>query len=143
MSLGSSAANDYDPEGDDRESPDSPQNVLDGNPSTQWDTERYDGRPRGRRQGRRGPVRGRRARRCPARALKVTTSTPGLHRRRVRLERVPDEIEGWTRPSKPVRVGEEQTIRFDQPGRYRRYLLWITKLPEGNKAALQEVNLYR
>ena len=28
------------------------QNVIDGNPSTQWDTERYDGRPAGRRQDR-------------------------------------------------------------------------------------------
>ena len=45
--------------------------------------------------------------------------------------------------AQPVRVGEQQTIRFDDPGRYRRYLLWITKLPEGNKAALQELTLYR
>ena len=78
-----------------------------------------------------------------ARALKVTTSTPGLHGRRVRLERCARRDRRLDARRKPARVGEEQTIRFDDPGRYRRYLLWITKLPEGNKAALQEVNLYR
>ena len=56
---------------------------------------------------------------------------------------MPDEIQGWTRLSAPARVGEEQTIRFDRRGRHRRYLVWITKLPEDNKAALQEVVLYR
>ena len=40
--------------------PSRPRTSLDGNPSTQWDTERYDERARGRGQGRRGPVRGRR-----------------------------------------------------------------------------------
>ena len=122
--------------------PESPQNVLDRNPSTQWDTERYDGGFEG--VGKSGvglfvdagrPV--------EARALKVTTSTPGFTAAVYASDDVPDDIGGWTRVSKPARVGEEQTIRFDSPGRYRRYLLWITKLPEGNKAALQEVNLYR
>ncbi|HEX5909467.1 MAG TPA: protein kinase [Thermoleophilaceae bacterium] len=142
VSLGSDAANDYDPEGDDRESPESPQNVLDRNPSTQWDTERYDSGLEG--VGKSGvglfvdagrPV--------EARALKVTTSTPGFTAAVYASNEVPDEIGGWKRVAKPTRVDEEQTIRFDDPGRYRRYLLWITKLPEGNKAALQEVNLYR
>jgi len=142
VSLGSSAANDYDPEGDGNESPESPQNVVDRNPSTQWDTERYENGLEG--VGKAGvglfvdagrPV--------PARALKVTTSTPGFTASVYGSDEVPDDIEGWTRLSAPARVGEEQTIRFDRTGRYRRYLVWITKLPEGNKAALQEVNLYR
>ncbi|HYI35061.1 MAG TPA: protein kinase [Thermoleophilaceae bacterium] len=142
VSLGSNAANDYDPEGDDSESPESPQNVLDSNPSTQWDTERYENGLEG--VGKAGvglfvdagrPVEGR--------ALKVTTSTPGFTAAVYGSNEVPDGIEGWKRLSRPTRVGEEQTIRFDQPGRYRRYLLWITKLPEDNKAALQELNLYR
>ena len=116
--------------------------MLDGNPSTQWDTERYDSGLEG--VGKAGvglfvdagrPV--------AARALKVTTSTPGFTAAVYASNEVPDEIGGWKRVSKPVRVGEEQTIRFDDPGRYRRYLLWITELPEGNKAALQELNLYR
>ena len=84
--LGSSAANDYDPEGDDRESPDSPQNVLDGNPSTQWDTERYDSGLEGVGKSGVGLFVDA-GREVPGRALKVTTSTPGLHRRGVRLER--------------------------------------------------------
>ena len=142
VSLGSSAANDYDPEGDGSESPDSPQNVVDRNPSTQWDTERYENGLEGVGKAGvglfvdAGPA-------VPARALKVTTSTPGFTASVYGSDEVPDDIEGWTRLSAPARVGEEQTIRFDRTGRYRRYLVWITKLPEGNKAALQEVNLYR
>jgi hypothetical protein len=79
------------------------------------------------------------------RAMKVTTSTPGFTAAVYgsAAADVPKDIKGWKRLSKDTRVGEEQTIRFDQRGRYRRYLLWITKLPEGNKAAVQEMNLYR
>ena len=73
----------------------------------------------------------------------MTTSTPGFTAAVYGSNDVPDDIDGWTRLSAPARVGEEQTIRFDRRGRYRRYLLWITALPEDNKAALQEVNLYR
>ncbi len=142
VTLSKSAANDYDPEGDGRESPESPQNVVDGNPSTQWDTERYESGLAG--VGKSGvglfvdagrPTAGR--------ALKVTTSTPGFTAAVYGSNGVPKDIAGWTRLSKNARVAEEQTIRFDKPGRYRRYLLWITKLPDGTKAALQEVNLYR
>ena len=142
VTLGSDAANDYDPEGDGQESPGSPQNVLDGNPSTQWDTERYQNGLAG--VGKSGvgifvdpgrPIRGR--------ALKVTTSTPGFTAAVYASDSVPKGIEGWHRVSPSARVGESQTIRFDHPGRYRRYLLWITKLPEGSKAAVQELSLFR
>ena len=43
VDLASSAATDYDPEGDESESPDATQNAIDGNPSTVWDTETYNG----------------------------------------------------------------------------------------------------
>jgi hypothetical protein len=56
---------------------------------------------------------------------------------------VPKDIKGWTKVSPDVRVGESQTIRFDHPASYRRYLLWVTKLPEENKAAVQELSLFR
>jgi eukaryotic-like serine/threonine-protein kinase len=142
VALASDAANDYDPEGDGQESPGSPQNVLDGNPSTQWDTERYQNGLAG--VGKSGvgifvdsgrPVRGR--------ALKVTTSTPGFRATVYASNSVPKDIKGWQRVSASTRVGESQTIRFDRPGRYRRYLLWITELPDGNKAAVQELSLFR
>jgi tRNA A-37 threonylcarbamoyl transferase component Bud32 len=142
VTLGSDAANDYDPEGDGQESPGSVQNVLDGNPSTQWDTERYQNGLAG--VGKSGvgifvdpghALRGR--------ALKVTTSTPGFTAGVYGSDSMPKDIKGWTRVSPSVRVGESQTIRFDHPGRYRRYLLWITKLPSENKAAVQELSLFR
>ncbi|MGI8750250.1 MAG: protein kinase domain-containing protein [Thermoleophilaceae bacterium] len=141
--LGADAANDYDPESPDKEeSPESPQNVLDGNPSTQWDTERYRSGLEG--VGKSGvgifvdsgkPV--------TARALKVTTSTPGFTAAVYGSNEVPKEIGGWKRVSPDAEVAESQTIRFDRPGRYRRYLLWITKLPEAKKAAVQELTLFR
>jgi len=141
--LAADAANDYDPEGDGRESPESPQNVLDGNPSTQWNTERYQGGLEG--VGKPGvgifvdpgkPVTGR--------GLKVTTSTPGFTAAVYASDDVPKHIRDWTRLSPDAEVAESQTVRFDRPvGPHRRYLLWITKLPEGKKAAIQELTLYR
>jgi hypothetical protein len=143
VTLASDAANDYDPEGDGQESPGSPQNVLDGNPSTQWDTERYQNGLAG--VGKSGvgifvdaghPLRGR--------ALKVTTSTPGFSAVVYGSNSVPKDIHQWAPISPDVTVRESQTIRFDRPGQYRRYLLWITKLPPGaNKAAVQELSLFR
>ena len=53
-------ANDYDPIGDDGEHDDQAAFALDGNPSTTWSTERYHG---GCTEGRRRPLRRRRARR--------------------------------------------------------------------------------
>src|SRR5919202_1114099 len=41
--LARDAASDYDPEGDNRESPEAARNAIDGNPGTNWDTETYQG----------------------------------------------------------------------------------------------------
>ena len=67
-----------------------------------------------------------------------------VHRRRVRLERGARRrsTAGRASASRPGSARSRPSASTT-PGRYRRYLLWITKLPEGNKAALQEVNLYR
>ncbi len=143
VSLGANAANDYDPPpGDGSESPESPQNVLDGNPSTQWDTERYQSGLAG--VGKSGvgifvdP-----GKRVTGRALKLTTSTPGFRAEVYGSNDVPKQIGGWTRLAAARTVKESETIRFDRTGRYRRYLLWITKLPDSNKAAVQELALFR
>ena len=143
MDLASSAANDYDPEGDDRESDDSTQNAIDGNPSTEWDTERYNDGLEG--VGKTGvglfvdagsPI--------PAKALGVTTSTPGFTAAIYGANDVPDSIEGWTRLSREVKFDERERVTL-RPGTrdFRRYLVWITALPEGNRAAIQELTLFR
>jgi len=145
VSLGTDAANDYDPEadgGDGRESPQAPQNVVDGNPSTQWNTERY-------RDGFDGVGKsgvgiftdsGTAVR---ARALKVTSSTPGFTATVYASNEVPEEIGRWSKVSAPTMIKEEQTIKLTAAKPYRRYLLWITKLPPQNKAAVQELSLFR
>ncbi len=145
VDLSSDAANDYDPRGDGgdgQESPQDPQNVVDGNPSTQWDTEHYRDGLKG--VGKSGvgifvdagkPV--------GARALKVTSSTPGFTAAVYASNDVPKSIKGWTKVSADTTVGEEQTIKLRAGQPYRRYLLWITKLPKQNKAAVQELALFR
>jgi len=143
VDLSSSAANDYDPEGDDRESDDSTQNAIDGNPSTEWDTERYNDGLEG--VGKTGvglfvdagsPI--------AAKALELTTSTPGFTAAIYGANDVPTSIEGWTRLSRGVQFGERERVTL-RPGTrdFRRYLVWITQLPDGNKAAIQELTLFR
>ncbi len=143
VDLASSAANDYDPEGDDRESDDATQNAIDGNPSTEWDTERYNDGLQG--VGKAGvglfvdagsPI--------PARALEITTTTPGFTAAVYGSNDVPEDIDGWVRLSPDAEVGERERIRL-RPGtrEFRRYLVWITELPEGNRAAIAELTLFR
>jgi serine/threonine-protein kinase len=143
VDLSSSAANDYDPEGDDRESDDSTQNAIDGNPSTEWNTERYNDGLEGVDKSGVGlfvdagsPIAGK--------ALEVRTSTPGFTAAVYGANNVPKSIEGWARLSRDTRMGERTRIKL-RPGTrdFRRYLVWITKLPEGNKAAIQELTLFR
>ncbi len=53
-------------------------------------------------------------------------------------------IRDWAPVSRRVRVDETERIRLDTGGReYRYYLLWIVQLPEQNRAAIQELSLYR
>jgi eukaryotic-like serine/threonine-protein kinase len=143
VDLALSAANDYDPEGDDRESDDSTQNAIDGNPSTEWDTERYrDGLEGVDKTGVGLFVDAGSA--IPGRAVAVTTSTPGFTGAIYGANNVPESIEGWTRLSRQVKFREEERVTL-RPGTrdFRRYLVWITALPEGNRAAIQELTLFR
>jgi serine/threonine-protein kinase len=143
VDLASSAANDYDPEGDDRESDDSTQNAIDGNPSTEWNTERYnDGLEGVDKKGvglfvdAGSPVRGK--------ALEIRTSTPGFTAAIYGANNVPKSIDGWVRLSRDLKISERERIKLRAGTRdFRRYLVWITKLPEGNKAAIQELTLFR
>ena len=43
-----------------------------------------------------------------------------------------------------MKFDERQRVRL-RPGTrdFRRYLVWITALPEGNRAAIQELTLFR
>ncbi len=144
VTLSRGAVDDYDPEGGDGESPDDVVNVVDRQPTTLWSTEQYTfafGEP-GQKTGvgltvETGPV--------AARRLDVITSLPGWNAEVYAANGIPDSIEDWGRPVGQVtNVEEEQKIPIDTGGReLTHYLLWITSLPPGGQASVQELTLLR
>ena len=141
--LAGNAASDYDPEGDNKESSDATRNAIDGNRSTNWNTETYQGGFAGSDKSGVGiyvdagkPI--------PARGLTLVTATPGFKARVYASETVPANIGGWV-PVSPVQgVEQDHTFRFRTRDRkFRHYLLWITELPEQNEAEIQELSLLK
>jgi hypothetical protein len=142
--LAGGAASDYDPEGDNKESDDATRNAIDGNPTTNWNTETYQGGFEGNDKSGVGiyvdagkPI--------AARALSLVTATPDFRARVFASETVPANIQGWVPVSADQKVGEEHIFRMRKTrGRkFRYYLLWITELPEQNKAEIQELSLFK
>jgi tRNA A-37 threonylcarbamoyl transferase component Bud32 len=136
------AAKDYDPPpGDGHESSGQTQNAIDGNPTTNWDTETYnDGLDGVGKEGvglyvdPRSPI--------AAKRLDLVTATPGFATAVYAASRVPRDIGGWTLVSPRTTVSEDQQIQLDTARRrYRYYLLWIVALPDQNKATIQELSL--
>jgi eukaryotic-like serine/threonine-protein kinase len=141
--LAGNAASDYDPEGDNRESPDAARNAIDGNLGTNWNTETYQSGFEGSHKSGVGLyvdagslIRGR--------GLTLATATPGFRAAVYASETVPANLRGWTRVSPEAKVKQDHTFRLGTRGRvYRYYLLWISKLPEGGEAQVQELSLLR
>ena len=141
--LARNAASDYDPEGDNRESPGAARNAIDGNLGTNWSTETYQGGFEGSHKSGVGLyvdagslIRGR--------GLTLATATPGFKAGVYASETVPANLRGWTRVSPDAKVKQDHTFRLRTRGRvYRYYLLWISELPEGGEAQVQELSLLR
>ena len=141
--LAGNAASDYDPEGDNRESPDAARNAIDGNLGTNWNTETYQGGFEGSNKSGVGLyvdagslIRGR--------GLTLATATPDFRAAVYASETVPANLRGWTRVSPVQTVMQDHTFRLRTRGRvYRYYLLWISKLPEDGEAQVQELSLLR
>ena len=144
VQLRGTAANDYDPQSEDREeSPAATQNAIDGNRTTVWNTERY--RSDFLSLGKDGvglyvdagaPV--------PAKRLDLVTPTPGFTASAYAANEVPEGIDGWSKVSDDTQVTQDARIRVDTGGkRFRYYLVWITSLPEDRKAAIAELTLRR
>jgi serine/threonine-protein kinase len=146
VGLGQTAANDFDPEGDDNEHAGETGAVLDDNLNTTWSTERYDGGLAGKpgvgiyvdaRPG------------VAARALELRTpdtQEPGWTAEvYAAREGPPDELDGWTRISGPRRMTKpKEKIDLDSAGqRFGYYLLWITELPPSGQVKLAELYLAR
>jgi hypothetical protein len=143
LRLASGAAGDYDPEGDNRESPGATSNAIDGNPTTLWSTETYQGGFEGSNKSGVGlyvdagrPI--------VARALTLATSTPGFKAAVYGSETVPPELSDWTRVSPVATVEQDHTFRLRTRGHsYRYYLIWISELPPEQEATIQELALLR
>ena len=142
VELSSGAAHDYDPPGGDgEESHDQVRNAIDGNPTTVWDTEQYQGGFEGSNKSgvgiyldTDGHVAGRQ--------MDVATQTPGFQATVYASDTVPARIQGWKKVSRTVTVKREEAIQLDTARqRFRYYLLWISELPEGGQAVIKELTL--
>jgi eukaryotic-like serine/threonine-protein kinase len=142
--LAGNAASDYDPEGDNRESPEAARNAIDGIRSTNWDTESYQGGFAGSNKSGVGLYVDA-GRLIAARGLALVTATPGFTATVYASETVPPNLKGWTKVSSPAKVNEDHTFRIRTGGHlYRNYLLWISELPSGKeKAEVQELSLLK
>jgi serine/threonine-protein kinase len=143
VSLGQSAARDYDPLGDNEEHRDERVFALDRNPTTFWSTERYQGGNLGK------PGVGiyvDAAPRAKGRQLEIQTPTSGFTAEVYGATDggPPDDLSGWTRLADAQQIGERERIDLETGGRfYRYYLLWITALPpEEERAEVSELRLF-
>jgi serine/threonine protein kinase len=141
--LAGDAASDYDPEGDNKESGDATRNAIDGNLSTNWNTETYQGGFEGNDKSGVG-IYVDAGRLIAARGLTLVTATPHFKARVYASETVPAGIGGWVPVSPVQEVEEDHTFRLKTRKRkFRNYLLWITELPEQNEAEIQELSLLK
>jgi eukaryotic-like serine/threonine-protein kinase len=142
VKLAAGAASDYDPEGDGTESGNQARNVIDGNRTTRWDTETYQGGFAGSNKSGVGIYVDTGDQGVAARQLTLVTSTPGFRASVYASATVPGSIRGWERVSQVKKVKESERIPLDTARRpFRYYLLWISELPPDNKADLLELSL--
>ena len=145
VQLSGGAANDYDPQSDDRqESPAATQNAIDGNLTTLWSTERY--RSDFLSLGKDGVgLYVDAGSRVAGRRLDLVTPTPGFMASAYAANEVPPGINGWSKVSRDTRATEKTRLRLETGRRrFRYYLVWITALPEGgDRAAIAELTLRR
>jgi eukaryotic-like serine/threonine-protein kinase len=141
VQLSKDAAQDYDPEGDFEEREDQVQFAIDGNRSTEWGTETYEGGFEasdktgvGLYVSAEAPV--------AARRLDLVTSTPGFRAAVYGSNSVPPELSRWQKLSRTLRVKQDQSFSLDTATRrFRNYLVWISTLPGSGKAVIRELSL--
>ncbi|MEA2182156.1 MAG: eukaryotic-like serine/threonine-protein kinase [Solirubrobacteraceae bacterium] len=140
------AASDFDPIGGDGEHPSQTSAIVDDIKTSTWSTERYKGNTLNKAGV--GVVIDAAPAGVAGSQLEVQTPTPGFE---ATVYVAPWDTPktappvGWTKagPTRPVRDGEK--FDLDTAGnRFRRYLLWITKLPPGeDKVEISEILLYK
>ena len=136
------AAKDFDPGGDGQEHPDEVSRAIDNDPATTWSTENYSqGGGFGGKSGVGLYVTAERS--VAATQLDLQTRTPGYDMTIYGADHPGTRISEWGKAVARVKdVGQKEQIKLDTGGQPRRhYLLWITKLPDGNKADIAQVRL--
>jgi eukaryotic-like serine/threonine-protein kinase len=141
ISLKQSAPRDYDPYGTGGEHPDQTGLVVDRDNSTFWSTERYDG-GLGNKPGVGIYVDAAPA--VAAKALQIRSPEPGFSAAVYAADSgPPSDISGWKLVA-PTRTVTEKLTRFTLSPvvSHRYYLVWITKLPQG-QAKIAEIYLLK
>jgi eukaryotic-like serine/threonine-protein kinase len=136
------AAKDFDPGGDGREHPDEVSRAIDDDPDTKWSTENYtQGGGFGSKSGVGLYVTA--ATPVAATQLDLWTNTPGYDVTIYGANQPGTSIGEWGRAIGRVKdVGSKEEIKLNTAGQARKhYLIWITKLPQGNKAEVAQVRL--
>jgi tRNA A-37 threonylcarbamoyl transferase component Bud32 len=144
ISLKQANAHDFDPSGDDREHPEQVKAVVDGEKSTTWATERYDGGTLNNKPGVGVYVVADPS--VAARAVEILSATKGWSGAiYVAKSGPPKALEGWTKVADVRSAKAKTSVDLDTArNRFRFYLVWITKLPPGgNRVELQEIRLFR
>jgi hypothetical protein len=146
ISLGQSAAKDYDPAGDSAEHSTQAKLVVDGETSTSWSTETYQGGVLNNKPG----------------VGIYVIADPTVAARQIQIV---TPTKGWSgavyaapagEPPKSIEAGWENLIDIKSAkpstrlsldtghNRFRYYLVWITKLPPGaDKVQISEIRLWR
>jgi serine/threonine-protein kinase len=146
VSVPRSSAHAYDPFGGDGEHNDQASRVVDRDPGTAWTTESY----RDGIDGSNKPGVGIYVDAKPQVAaveLQVQTPEPGFRATIYAAPSgaVPDSVPGgWTKLASGTVNSSDKRFKFDTRGTpYRYYLVWITKLGEGQeRAEISEIRLY-
>jgi eukaryotic-like serine/threonine-protein kinase len=145
ISLGQSAAKDYDPVGGDGEHPTQAKLVVDGETSTSWSTEAYEGGVLNNKPGVGIYVIADPA--VAARQIQILTPTKGWTGAvyAAPAGSAPKSIEDWTNLVDIKSAKPSTRLSLDTGhNRFRYYLVWITKLPPGaDKVQISEIRLWR
>jgi tRNA A-37 threonylcarbamoyl transferase component Bud32 len=143
VSLGRSAAHDYDPFGGDGEHAQETSAVLDRNVNTSWSTEGYQGGLTKEGVGIYVDAKPSVA----AKRIEIRTPTPGWKGEVfVAKDSVPKEFPGdWVSLGKIDSAERKTSLDLDTAGNpYRYYLVWITELPPGaERAEISEIDLFK
>ncbi|KKK54163.1 hypothetical protein LCGC14_3087510 [marine sediment metagenome] len=131
IQLGSRDARDYDPiPGDEQENGATAGLVLDGNPQTVWQTERYDNAELGNIKDGVGLILDA-GRAVVARAIRVSTPVEGWKLELYVANSVPSSVADWTRVGGGTMSSRKETFNLDTgTQRFRYFLVWVTKLAQ-------------